>query len=392
MVGRPDPRSPVDTVYLDNAATTPVDEAVLAAVAPFLAGEFGNPSSRHPLGVRAAEALDRARAAVARAVGARPQNVTFTSGGTEANNLAVLGAARARRREGANVVIGPTEHPSVRASAAALEREGFEVRTAPLDRGGGLDLEGWAALVDGSTVVAAQMLVNNEFGALYPVPEVARLVRRAAPEAHLHVDAVQGLGKVPLDLEELGADSIALSAHKVHAPKGTGAIVAREGVRIEPLIHGGGQQGGLRPGTENVAGAVGFGEAARLAAGTLETTACATAAARAVLEEGVARIEGARVLEPAPQRVAAICAVLLPGAPAEVWLHHLEARGVMVSAGSACQARSREISPALLALGLNAERAKRVLRFSFSRHTRVEEVEHAVHALLALAPELEALS
>ena len=378
------------TIYLDNAATTPVSDAVRDAIAPFLEAEFGNPSSRHPLGVRAAEALDEARRRVARAVGARARDVLFTSGGTEANNLAVIGAARARGR--GRVVIGPTEHPSVRASAEAVAQEGFDVEQAELGPGGVLDLASWDRLLSEDTVVVAQMLVSNELGTIYPVSEVARLARRRAPRAHVHVDAVQGLGKVELDLDELGADSLGLSSHKVHGLKGTGALVTRAGVRLAPLVFGGGQQGGVRPGTENVVGAVAFGEAALRAAGAVAETRRRTAAARAALARGLEGIEGAELLLPGDERVDAICAVRFPGAPAEAWQHHLEARGIYASIGSACQAAAREVSPSLAALGLNAEEAKRVMRFSFSHDTTVEDVEAALEALASVAPELEALS
>ncbi len=381
----------MDPIYLDNAATTPIAPEVSEALAPFLEGDFGNPSSRHRLGVRAAEALDRARASIARAVGGRPRDVRFTSGGTEANNLAVLGAARARRKRGTTVVHGPTEHPSVRAAAEALGEEGFEVREVRLDGRGDLDLDHLADLLDERVVVVAQMLVNNEFGTIYPVRDVARLVRRRAPQAHLHVDAVQGLGKVELDLAELGADSIAISAHKVHAPKGSGALVTAGEQPLRPLVFGGGQQDGVRPGTENVAGAVAFGEAARLAEVGVATMRAVTSAARGALVDAVGRLEGVRTVEPGSERVDAVCALLLPGAPAEVWQHHLEARGVFVSVGSACQSHSDEPSAALTALGLDREAARRVMRFSFSRYTTLEEVEAAVEALQALAPELEQL-
>lgn len=377
-------------VYLDNAATTPVAQDVRAALTAFLEDEFGNPSSRHALGVRAAQALDAARARIARATGGRSQNVVFTSGGTEANNLAVLGAARARQR--GNVVIGPTEHPSVRAAGEALESEGFELRVARLGAGGDLDLGSYAELLDADTVVVAQMLVNGEFGTLYPVSAVARLVRRLAPKAHLHVDAVQGLGKVDLDLSELGADSLSISAHKIHAPKGTGALVHCGDPRLTPLVFGGGQQGGLRPGTENVVGAVACGAAAELAHDSLDHTRKVTAELRRVLLSGLSKIEGARPVEPGDRRVDAVCAVELPGAPAEVWQHHLEAHGIYTSVGSACQSLDKDISPALMALGFDAQQARRVLRFSFSRYTTPVEVELALQALAATAPELEALS
>lgn len=377
-------------IYLDNAATTPVAKEVREALTPFLEDEFGNPSSRHALGVRAAEAVDAARARIARAVGARAQNVVFTSGGTESNNLAVLGAARARRR--GNVVIGPTEHPSVRGAAEALAREGFELRVARLGRGGDLDLGSYEELLDEDTVVVAQMLVNGEFGTLYPASAVTRLARRLSPKAHVHVDAVQGLGKVELDLTELGADSLSISAHKIHAPKGTGALVHTGDPRLTPLVFGGGQQGGIRPGTENVVGAVALGAAAELADNSLEHTRKVTAEVRAALLAGLAQLEGARPVEPGDQRVDAVCAVQLPGAPAEVWQHHLETHGICTSVGSACQSLDKDISPALMALGFDASQARRVLRFSFSRYTTLGEVQSALEALTAAAPELEALS
>jgi cysteine desulfurase len=379
----------MDIAYLDNAATTPTAPEVRAALAPYLGDEFGNPSSRHGLGVRAAEALDRGRILVARAVGGQARDVLFTSGGTEANNLAVLGAARARCGKGKGVVLGPTEHPSVWAAGEALREEGFDVRTLRLDSGGGLDLEHAAEQLTADVVVVAQMLVNNEFGTLYPVRALSRLVRGRAPHAHLHVDAVQGLGKVELDLAELDVDSLAISAHKVHAPKGTGALVTRGEQPLRPLVFGGGQQRGLRPGTENVIGAVALGEAARLAESDLSSTRATTAAARNALQLGLAKLAGARVVEPGSERIDAVLAVELPGAPAEVWMHHLEARGVMTSVGSACQSNSTHVSPALLALGFDVERARRVMRFSFSRYTTAAEVDRALDALFEVAPALE---
>jgi len=382
----------MDPVYLDNAATTPIAPEVRAAMAPFLDPEYGNPSSRHALGVRAAEAIGRARTQLARAVGGRAEHVLFTSGGTEANNLAVLGAARARRGHGETVVLGPTEHPSVWAAGEALGEEGFDVRTLRLDSAGNLDLEHARSALDERVVVVAQMLVNNEFGTIYPVRTLARQVRALSPQAHLHVDAVQGLGKLELDLADLGADSLAVSGHKVHAPKGTGALVLAGERPLRPLWFGGGQQGGVRSGTENVCGIVAFGEAAHLADRELGATREATEAALAALLRGVARLEGARAVEPGTERVAAVQAVELPGAPAEVWQHHLEARGVMTSVGSACQSNSEHVSPALLALGFDAARARRVMRFSFSRDTTLPEVDAALEVLLGVAPELEALS
>lgn len=380
-------------VYLDNAATTPLDPAVREAMAPYLAERYGNPSSRHPVGIEAAEGLERAREQVAAAVGARPADVVFTSGGTEANNLALLGMARARRRHGLHVLVGPTEHPSVREPARALAEEGFEVEELSLDRGGQLDLEALGERLRADTVLVAQMLVNNELGTVYPIARVARMVHGIAPRAHMHVDAIQGLGKLdtPVSIGELGADSLAISGHKIHGPKGAGALVLTEGARPRPILHGGAQERGLRSGTENVPGIVGLGRAAELAAGEAAGSATHMRALRGLLSTELERSRLATVLAPGASVSPAIACLLLPGPPAEVWMHHLEARGVMTSAGSACHAKSRAVSPALRALGLDDERARRILRVSFSKRSTEEDVRRALRALEEVHRELGAL-
>jgi cysteine desulfurase len=382
----------MDALYLDNAATTPLAPEARAAMEPFLGERFGNPSSRHALGVDAARALEEARRQVARLTGAQPEGVVFTSGGTEANNLAVLGLARARAKHGRHVLIGPTEHPCVRDAARALVEEGFELESLRLDGAGGLDLEHARACLRPDTVLMAQMLVNNEFGTLYPLARLARLVRAQTPNACLHVDAVQAVGKVDVALEELGAHSLALSAHKFHGPKGAGALVLARGVRPRPLVFGGEQEQGLRSGTENVAGIVGLGRAAALVEQRLTPARAHFAALRAEFRAGLARLGGAELLAPGGSEgvVDAICSLLLPGAPAEAWQHHLEARGVYTSVGSACQAKKGGLSPALLALGLDEQRARRVLRVSFARETSLTDVRAGLDALCAVAAELRA--
>jgi cysteine desulfurase len=245
------------------------------------------------------------------------------------------------------------------------------------------------------TVVVAVMLVNNELGTIQPVARVAKLARRAAPHAAVHVDAVQAAGKLELDLAELGVDSLAVSAHKLHGPKGAGALVLAEGIAPpRPVLFGGGQERGLRGGTENVAGIVGLGAALELAAAQVGAAAAAMAAARERLAARLAAsgVEGLSVLSPGGKRSPSILAALLPGPPAEVWMHHLEARGVMTSAGSACHAKTDAVSPGLVALGLDGEQAKRVLRFSFARTTTLDEVDAAADALAEVARELGALA
>ncbi|MEQ1892667.1 MAG: aminotransferase class V-fold PLP-dependent enzyme, partial [Planctomycetota bacterium] len=286
----------MEALYLDNAATTPLDPAVRAAMLPYLEGEFGNPSSRHAPGVRAARALETARAELARATGARSEHVVFTSGGTEANNLAVLGFARARAGLGQHVLVGATEHPCVREPAQVLAGEGFEVESLRLDARGTLDLEDLARRLRPDTVLVAHMLVNNEYGTVYPLARAARSVRANAPQALFHVDAVQALGKVEVSLAALGVTSLALGAHKFHGPKGVGALVFDAPVAPRPLLHGGGQERALRPGTENVAGIVGLARAAALADAALASSRAHFATLKeallaALAPHGCARVE-----------------------------------------------------------------------------------------------------
>jgi cysteine desulfurase len=382
-------------IYLDNAATTPLDPRVRAALRPWIDERFGNPSSRHRQGQSAADAIDEARVRVARALGAEPAHVIFTSGGTEANNLGTLGSARARAKHGKHVLVGPTEHACVRESAHALVAEGFEVETLRLSGDGSLDLAHLEARLRPDTVLVAQMLVQNEVGSVYPVRAAARAVRARSPHAALHVDAVQAFGKLEISIGDMGADSLAVSSHKVHGPQGAGALVTRGEIALKPLVFGGGQEHGLRSGTENVAAIVGFGRAAELTAQEADAARAHFEKLRGVCLKGLARIRGARVIEPrsnrddAPSRVAAIVAVVLPGAPSEVRMHHLEELGVIVSAGSACHAHKREASPTLLAMGISAEEARTILRISFSRLNTEDEVGRAMEALAEVCRKLE---
>jgi len=377
-------------IYLDNAATTPPSASVLEAMREQLADGWGNPSSVHRRGVRAREALDRARGQVARAVGAESSQVVFTSGGTEANNLALFGVASASQEHRGHVLMGPAEHASVRAAAEALAARGFEVETGRLTSDGTLDLEDFAERLRAETSLVIQMLVSNEFGVIFPVPSLARLVRARAPRAHLHVDAVQALGKLDLCWSELGADSLSISGHKIHGPMGVGALVFAKDHAPAPLLVGGGQERGLRSGTEGVPAIVGLGVAAKEAARDQPETLQHLAELRARLHAGLADIEGIRAIEaktPKSQQPG-IYSLLVPGAPAEVWLHHLDARGVAVGTGSACQANKNEISPVLLAMGLTAREARQVLRLSMSCRTSMAEIERTLTVFQNVSAEL----
>ncbi|MFT5288487.1 MAG: cysteine desulfurase [Planctomycetota bacterium] len=380
-------------VDLDRAATTPLDPLVRAAMEAAEARFLGNPSSRHGLGLEARRAIAEARASIARALDAPLEGVIFTSGATEANNLAVLGHARAQRREGRHALIGAAEHPSVAEAGDALAREGFEVERIPLDTSGLVDLQAFAKLLRPDTVLVAQMLVNNLLGTIAPVARMARLVRAQSPAARLHVDAVQALGKIPVSLEDMGVHSCAISAHKIHGPRGAGALLLVNGTRIEPLAYGGGQESGLRPGTENVAGIIGLAEALRLTLDHRRNSAAHLGELREILTSAIDSIPGARVLAAGDrtQAVASILGAYLPGPPAEVWLHHLDQAGVLSSVGSACQSRSKSIPAAYLALGLSNAEAKGVLRLSTSRTTTTAEAQAGATRLRATAKMLESL-
>lgn len=371
-------------IYLDNAATTRCAPEVVRAMAHCLESDFGNPASAHHVGIAAEAQVKAARDRLAGALGdegCRRGDILWTSGGTEADALGVIGAARARRARGERVVISAIEHPGVRESASLLEGEGFEVVTVPPDESGVVSAEAMAEAVTDKTAVCALMLVNNEIGTVQPVAKTARALRERHRDVHLHCDAVQALGTLPMDVAALGADSVAVAAHKIHGPKGSGALWLRQGARIEPLWAGGGQQRGLRPGTLAVPSIAGLGVAAEHATGDLAAKRERFARFRRVLIEaaqasGVSFVENGAGGERAPH----VVSLGFSGVPAEPLLHVLESRGVLVSAGSACSERDRKASPVLEAIGLPAEYG--VLRVSFGSFTTAEEIDTAAEILV----------
>ncbi len=374
-------------VYLDNAATTRVDERVAQAMVEVMTGDFGNPSSAHRLGIEAGRRLARAREQVARALGAEPEDVYFTSGGTEANAIGTLGVAALTR--GRHAVYGALEHPSVAEAMKRLAERGFTVSEVAPGRDGVVSVEKLLEAVREDTALVALMLVSNELGTVQPVWEAARALKQRAPRAHLHVDAVQAVGKLPVDVAAGPIDSLALSAHKIHGPKGAGALWLRRGARVASLTVGGGQERGVRPGTENAPGAVGLGLAVELAEATRREAAVAMAAlrdrlvarARAAFPKLLVHCEAAGAA-----RAPHIVSLGFPGVPAEPLLHALEARSVFVSAGSACASKEKKQSAALRAIGVPADVG--TLRFSFARTSTEAEVDAAADALAAALREL----
>lgn len=372
-------------IYLDNAATTRIDDAVMETVCACMTVDYGNPASAHFVGIAAEAKVAAAAKKLAAAVGDPGQErgeIVWTSGGTEADALGVLGAARARQKRGQHVILSALEHPAVRESAALLAREGWQVTTIEATAAGTLDPDKVAAAVTADTQVIAVMRVQNELGTVLPVADIARAVRAtpAGAEIHIHCDAVQALGKIPVDVHQLGVDSLAVSAHKIHGPKGAGALWLSRKARIAPLWAGGGQQRGRRSGTLNVPGIAGLGVAAEIATATLGERATLYGELREMLiagaqQSGIEWRENGAGSERSPH----IVSLAFHHIPAEPLLHVLESRGVLVSAGSACAERDRKPSPALTAIGLPADWG--TLRFSFGRQTTRDDIAAAAEIL-----------
>ncbi|GBC77610.1 Cysteine desulfurase IscS [bacterium HR08] len=365
-------------VYLDNNATTPVAPEVVEAMAPYWREHFGNPSSLHRKGVEAERAVRVSRATIARLLGVKESEVIFTSGGTEGDNLAIKGAARALRRRGNHIVTTKIEHPAVLESCRDLEAEGFRVTYLDVSPEGWVTPEAVEAALTPETILVSVMHVNNELGTILPIAEIAERVKRRNPEIVVHSDGVQAVGKTRVDLR--GVDLYTISGHKIHAPKGTGALIVREGIRLVPLFSGGGQERGLRSGTENVAGIVGLARALELMCENLEENLVRFRTLRERFLEGVRRLPGARINSP-ERSVPTTVNVSFPGVPAEVLLHALEEEGVFASTGAACASRKRRRSHVLEAVRLPPEIIDSSLRFSFSRYTTVDDIEWAVRAL-----------
>ena len=363
-------------IFLDHAATTPVRREALEAMWPFLSGAFGNPSSRHGLGDEAARALAAARAEVAAVVGCRPGDVVFTSGGTEADNLAVKGLALANPR-GRHLVISPIEHEAVLESAAYLGREhGSEIDLVAVDANGVVDPRALARVIRPDTTLVSVQLANNEIGTIQPVAELAAVAH--ASGAVMHTDAVQAAGWLPLSIDALGVDAMSLAGHKVGAPKGTGALIVRGRLQLEPVLHGGGQERGRRSGTENVAGAVAFATALRLAEQERADASVRVATLGSDLAARVANaVPGARLTGDPVRRLPGTVSFVFPGTSGEAVLLELERDGVICSSGSACAAGSDEPSHVLTAIGVPAELAQTAVRFTLGAETTSEEIAEA---------------
>lgn len=365
--------------YLDNSATTQVLPSVAQKAMEMMVEEFGNPSSLHTKGFRARKLLEEARGLVADRLGAQPEEITFTSGGTESNNLALFGAAQARCRLGNKIVTTAAEHDSVLNPCHALEKQGFEVVYLKPDATGRLPEDALMDAIDEKTILVSVMLVNNETGAIFPVQAAGRAIRRKKAPALLHVDAVQGFGKMPFTVKKLGVDLLTLSGHKIHGPKGIGALYVKKGVRILPQALGGGQERGMRSGTESVPLICALGEAVRQLPQPEEALS-QVGKLNALLREKLEQLPGVVIHSPEDglPYVLNFSAGRVRG---ETMLHFLAERGVYVSSGSACG--KAKPSHVLESMGLPKEQVESALRVSFSRFSTQEDVDALVEGLAA---------
>jgi cysteine desulfurase len=379
-------------VYLDHAATTPVRREVFEAMEPFYGPRFGNPSSVHRWGREARASLDEARERLARCMGAQPDEVCFTSGGTEADNLAVFGPLRSQRSKGRNVIATtPIEHKAILAAVHYAARDGVEERMLPVTGTGVLDMDRASQLIDDRVAVCTVMWVNNETGTIQPVPQIAEMVK--ARGGVMHTDAVQAFGKVEIDVRKVPVDLLTVSGHKIGAPKGIGAIFIRRGTKIDPMFHGGSQDRGRRPGTENVAAAVGLARAAELAVEERETECRRLEALRDTLESGLlAKIPDAVVHGRGGPRAPHILNLSVPGTDSESLLMALDLAGVAASSGSACQSGSVTPSHVLAGMGVRPDLAVAAVRMSLGSLTTPEGIARVVELFPALIAKARRLS
>lgn len=378
-----------DAVYLDNAATTPLDPRVLEAMLPHLRERRGNPSSLHASGTAARQAIEAARESVAALIGASPEEIVFTGGGTEADNLAIQGLARARP-EKRHAVISAVEHAAVREPVRQLERYGYEVTRIAVDESAMVDPEELSASLRPDTALAGVLWASNEVGTVQPVFDLARICEeRGVP---FHADAVQAAGRLPVRVSEVPVSTLALSAHKIYGPQGVGALYVRDGVEIEPLVLGGGQERGLRSGTENPAGIAGFAAAARLASEELEVRARHDQELRDRIVEELTDIPGVRLNGDAGRRLPNNVHLTVEGVEAEGLVLLCDALGYEIGSGSACASGGHKASPVLQAMGQSEREAFSAVRITVGKDNTIQEIEGFIEAFSGAVEQLRRLS
>ena len=380
-------------IYLDHNATTPVDPTVLDAMLPFFSVDFGNASSIHTFGQRARSAVETAREQVAALLNARPQEIVFTSGGTESDNHAIFGVihAGAAAATAKHVITSAIEHEAVLNTCQALEKQGVAVTYLPVNRDGLINLDDLRKALRPETVLITIMHANNELGTVQPLAEIGRVAAEA--DVYFHTDAVQSVGKIPVDVKSLQLDLLSLSGHKLYAPKGIGALFIKGGARVRQFLYGGHHQRGFRPGTENVAGIVGLGKAAELARIALDSDALRISTLRDRLEHSLlSRIPDSRANAANAPRTPNTSNITFPGIEGEALIIALDLKGLACSTGAACSSGAVEPSHVLTAIGLPASDARASIRFSLGRHTTAADIDAALEIVPAAVAQLRQLS
>lgn len=376
-------------VYLDNSATTRCFDEVAALMTQIMCEDYGNPSSLHRKGVQAEKYIRYAKDVIARNLKVNEKGIYFTSGGTESDNLALRGCAYANCRSGKHLITTQIEHPAVLQTMKHLEEEGFRVTYLPVDHKGCIRLEDLQRAITGETILVSIMHTNNEVGSLQPVGEAGALIKRMNPHILFHVDAVQGYGKFRIYPKKMKIDLLSVSGHKIHGPKGSGFLYVDEKVKIKPILFGGGQQGGVRSGTENVPAIAGLGKAVELVYRDLDQDMAKMYRLKKAFVEGLGKIQNV-VLNGHPDETGAphVVSVSVKGVRSEVLLHALEDKGIYVSAGSACSARKPQPSATLRAMGIDQELLGSTIRFSFSVFTTMEEINYTLQTMYDIIPML----
>lgn len=372
-------------VYFDNAATTKIIPEVREIMLETMDEEYGNPSSMHLKGVGAEKYIRYAKNAISKQLKCEPKEIIFTSGGTESNNLALIGIALANKRAGNHIITTGIEHASVYNPILYLQELGFRVTFLKVDKKGKVDLDYLKEVLSEDTILVSTMAVNNEIGAVEPIEEIAKIVKGYNKNIIYHVDATQAFGKRVIYPKRIGVDALSVSGHKIHGPKGSGALFVDSHVKIKPILYGGGQEKGLRSGTENTAAIAGIGKACEIMYGRLTENTEKMEAVKKALITGATKIEG---VTDNSGEAAHIVSLSFKGVRSEVLLHALEEKGIYVSAGSACSSNHPAISGVLKAIGLDAELLESTLRFSFSEYNTIEEAEYTVKVLEELLPML----
>lgn len=378
-------------IYMDHSATSQVDTEVFKAMEPYFVQQFGNASTLYSLGRDARKAMENARAQVASLIGAKTEEIIFTSGGTESDNIAIKGTAYRLKDKGNHIITSAIEHPAVDETCKYLEKNGFEVTYLPVYEEGIVRVSDLEDAITDKTILITIMHANNEIGTIQPISEIGKIAREN--KTYFHTDAVQTVGKIPVNVEELNVDMLSLSAHKVYGPKGIGALYVKKGVRLEPILHGGGHERGIRPGTENVTGIVGLGKACELAEKNLLDNAKYITNLRNKLIDGVLNsVEQSYLNGDHTKRLPNNVNFRFTGIEGESLVLHLDSKGIAASTGSACSSKSLEPSHVLTALGLEHVDAHGSLRLTLGKENTEEDVGHAIESIKEVVETLRKLS